>query len=272
MSALTDLMPFEAAIKSLAARAVLPTALDSAGLKQLGGAFHRQNFTSTKTLLTDLLDGYKEKVGQILNPVTTQRADRVTAENPQGNVTTGLNPATTRLQIKELQRSLGFDATDGQGSVRDLGSDARINLVLKTNTELSQGTGFAIQSNDPAVLEAFPCWELYRLEGKTKERDWEERWQIAAEEAGDTDAARVQDETGRMVARKDSPIWQSLGDGPSDTTDGLGNPYPPFAFNSGMWTKDVSYDDAEKLGLVNLDTQVESNLPGDLAQLFGLAA
>lgn len=266
MSTLASLTPFEEALKSLAARGVLPTSLDSQALQQLGGAFHRQNFTSAKTLLEDLLDGYKEKIGSILNPVTAQRADRITPENPQGNVTTGIDPATARLQIKELLGS------DGSGSIQDLGSDARINLVLKTNTELSQGAGFAIQSNDPAVLEAFPCWELYRLERTKKQRDWIERWQIAAEDSGDTDAARVLAETGRMVARKDSPIWQSLGDGPSDTTDGLGNPYPPFAFNSGMWTKDVSYDDAQALGLVDLNTRVESNLPQDLAELFGLAA
>lgn len=269
---IADLLPFDEAVKSLAARNVLPTALDSAGLKQLGGAFHRQNFTSAQTLITDLLDAYKEKVGTIINPTTELRADRITPQNPTGATTTGINPATARAQVKELMQSLGMQPTGAAGGVSELASDARINLVIKTNTELSQGAGFAIQSNDPAVLEAFPCWELYRLEGKTKERDWETRWATAAAISGDTDAARVLSESNRMVARKDSPIWQSLGDGPADTTDGLGNPYPPFAFNSGMWTRNIAYDDAEQLGLVNLATQVESNLPDDLAQLFSTAA
>jgi hypothetical protein len=39
-----------------------------------------------------------------------------------------------------------------------------------------------------------------------------------------------------------------------------------------MWTKNVAYDEAEQLGLVNLTTVVESQLPDDLAELFGRAA
>lgn len=267
---LAELMPFEEAMRSLAARGVLPTSLDSAGLRQLGAGFHRQNFTSAQTLLKDLLDQYKSDVGSILNPITTQRADRVTSENPQGNVTVGLDPATARLRAKELLQRIGYAPAIGEaGTIKDLSSDARINLVLKTNTELSQGVGALIQGSDPAVLEAFPCWELYRLESKKTERNWPTRWRVAAAISGDVDAARVLDQTGRMVARKDSPIWQALGDYGDDS---LGNPYPPFAFNSGMWTKDVRYADAEALGLVNINTVVESPLPDDLAQLFGVAA
>jgi len=266
MATLAPLRSFESAVRSLARRKPLPTNLNSAGLRQLGAGFHRANFTSAKTLLTDVLDAYKEKIGSILEPRTEQRADRVTPENPSGNVTVGLDPATVRTQIKQLLRS------DGSGGLQDLSSDARINLVIKTNVELSQGAGFAVQSNDPAVLEAFPAWELYRLEGKKQQRDWAARWRIAAQVTGDVDAARVLDQTGRMVARKDSPIWQALGDGEGGYTDTLGNPYPPFAFNSGMWTRNVSYNEARDLGLVDINTKVTSILPDDLSQLFKEAA
>ena len=68
--------------------------------------------------------------------------------------------------------------------------------------------------------------------------------------SGDTDAARVLAESDRMVALKASPIWDSLGNGAGGYDDTLGNPYPPFAFNSGMWTDDVSRTDAEELGLI----------------------
>ncbi len=262
-STLSILDPFYEAMKSLAQRQLLPTSLGSDELQQLGGAFHRQNFTSAKTAAADLLDRYKEGIGSILNPTTEQRADRITPENPSGNVTTGLDPATVRAQVKKMLGS------DGKGGITDLGSDARINLVIKTNVELSQGAGFAVQSNDPAVLEAFPCWELYRLEARKVERNWPQRWRIAAAVAGDVDAARVLEETGRMVARKDSPIWDALGNAEDDS---LGNPYPPFAFNSGMWTRNVSFAEAEALGLVDLNTKVESSLPDDLAELFKEAA
>lgn len=265
---LAPLIPFESAVKSLQQKKVFPTGLGSADLQSLGAQFHRNHFTSARTLLTDLLDGYKQKVESILNPVTEQRADRITPENPFGNVTTGLNPAQARTEIKALLRSLG-DAPDEdvRGTLQDLSSDARINLVLKTNVETAQGAGRFLQMNDSAVVDMFPAQELYRLEGREKVRDWEARWLAAASESGDTDAARVLAESGRMIALKASPIWDSLGNGAGGETDALGNPYPPFAFNSGMWVQSVSRRDAEALGLITAGQKAEPH-PLDLAELL----
>lgn len=270
---LTDLQPFSQALRLHSGRAVMPTALDSAALRQLDAATRRQSFFSAETMFGNYLDQLKADVESILNPVTDQRADRITEQNPQGNVTTGLDPATAHLRAKQLLQRLGYAPAEGeQGTIKDLSSDARVNLVVKTNVELAQGAGAFIQGQDPAVLEAFPCWELYRLEDRKQERNWPARFRLCAQIVGDVDAARVLDQTGRMIARKDSPIWQALGDGLDGSDDTLGNPYPPFAFGSGMWTKNVAYDEAEQLGFVNLNTVVESNLPDDLAQLFGEAA
>lgn len=268
---LADLQPFAEALKLHQGKSVLPTLLNSAEIKQqLDAATRRQSFFSSQTMFENYLDQLKGDVESLINPTTEQRADRITPENPQGNVTTGLDPATARLRAKELLQRIGYAPAVGEaGTLKDLSSDRRINLVLKTNTELAQGAGAMIQGSDPAVLEAFPCWELYRLEDRKTHRDWSGRWRIAASVSGDVDAARVLDQSGRMVARKDSPIWDALGSGWDDSLD---NPFPPFAFNSGMWTKNVSYADAEALGLVNLQTVVSSPLPDDLAQLFGRAA
>lgn len=275
MTLLELLRPFEAAVKTLAQRGALPTLLDSAALRQLGAGFHRQNFVSAQHGIAAPLERLREAVGSVLNPRTEQRADRITPENPQGNVTVGMNPADARLAVKQALREAGYDPGAERGTIKDLSSNARINLQIKTNVELHQGAGAFVQGNDPAVLEAFPCDEFYRQREPREEkgrRDWETRWTYAAAESGDTDAARVLEQTGRMIARKDSPIWQALGDGAGGYTDTLRNPYWPFAFNSGMRTKDVSYAEAEQLGLVNLNTKVESNLPDDLAQLFQIAA
>jgi hypothetical protein len=263
---LAEAMPFESALQTLARRGVLPTNLGSAQLRKLGPAFHRHNFTSAKTMLVELLQGYKDKAGSILNPVTEQRADRVTADNPQGNVTVGYDPASARMAMKDLQRSLGFGVNDGSGPITDLTSNARINLVLKTNVELSQGAGAKIQGNDPAVLEAFPCWELKRAGHSKHQRDWGARWVIAANDSGDTDALRVFQETGRMVARKDSPIWSSLGSSRL-FDDALDTDFTPLAYGSNMWMFNVAYADAEQLGLIDINQKV---LPAeiDFANVF----
>jgi len=74
------------------------------------------------------------------------------------------------------------------------------------------------------------------------------RWVAAARESGDDDALRIFEATGRMVARKDSPIWQALGDGAGGYDDCLGNDYEPYAFNSGMGREEVSASEYEELG------------------------
>lgn len=266
------LHPFTAAVKANDVRAILPTDLTSAELRTLDAAVRRQSFYSAHTLLEDLLGKYKEDIASIINPATAQRADRVTATNPQGNVTTGMNPAQARLDIKQLLESMEYKPEAGEvGTIKDLSSDARVNLVIKTNTELAQGAGRFIQMNDPDTLDQFPAQELVRFTvpkgGIEAEREWHERWNAAAEESGDDDAARVLDESGRMVALKSSPIWDSLGDGAGGYDDTLGNPYPPFAFNSGMWVQSVSRSDAEDLGLMDAGDKVEPH-PLSLEDLF----
>lgn len=259
-------MPFEEAIRSLQARGVLPTNLTSAQLRQLGEAFHRQNFTSAQTTIEELLQAYKDKVGQIIAPQTVIRDGQP--------VTQGLDPATARFQIKEQLRALGFDVNAGDGPITDLTSNARINLVIETNRDTMRGAGQFLQSQSDESLALSPCWELFRLKEPRDpkgRRDWRTRFLIAAQTSGDSDAARVLQSTGRMIARKDSPLWQALGDGPPDSSDGLQNPFPPFAFNSGMDVRDIRRSEAVALGFVKLGERIQRTMPDDMAQLFSFA-
>lgn len=266
-----EMMPFQEAMKVLAQRDVLPTALDSAGLRQLEAGFHRQNFTSAQTLLQDLLDAYKAKVARILEPVTGVDVARRTTDNPAGFVTAGLDVPRARLEIKDLLQTLGYSPNAGEaGTIKDLASDARINLVLRTNRDVSQGAGWFIQSQDREVLDAFPANELVRIEARKDPRDWRQRWRMAAAVAGDARAASVLEFHGRMIALKSSGIWQALGDGAGGHDDGLGNPFPPFAFNSGMDVRDIAYSEALALELLQPGDTVAPT-PLDFTQIFGLA-
>ena len=262
--------PFYEAVKLLAAKKLLPTNLDSAGIRELDVTLRRQSMLSARTTNEYLLQKYSDLISSLVNPTTTQRADRITAENPQGNVTTGVNPATARSAIKDFFKGMGIQPSGEFGGLTDITSDARIDLVVKTNTELAQGAGRFLQMNDPDALEMFPAQELVRFEQTVKQRDWPDRWRAAAEESGDDDALRVLDETGRMVALKASPIWDSLGDGAGGYDDTLGNPYPPFAFNSGMWVQSVSRKEAVDIGLMDETDAVEPH-PLSLDKLFSLA-
>lgn len=260
MDLLDSPVPFQEAIQSLFDRKVVPTNLDSSQLRLLDGKVKRAAFFSATNNLSDVLDGIQQAVGSIINP------GKETREGKQ--VTTGLDPATARLQIKQLLKDNGYSAApDIVGTIQDLASDARINLVVKTNVELAQGAGRFIQENtDADVVDLWPGLELVRYEARAKPRDWEERWRAAAADSGDDDALRMLDDNGRMVARKDSPIWDSLGD--SDLfPDALNNPFPPFAFNSGMWTEEVSRDECVELGLIDEGDKVGPR-ELDIASLF----
>lgn len=271
---ISDLQPFSQALQAQQQKAVLPTALDSATIRQqLDAATRRQSFFSSQTMFGTYLDQLKADVESILNPTTQSRADRVTAANPLGNVSTGQDLPTARLRAKELLQRLGYSPQEGEaGTIKDLSSDARINLVIQTNKSLAQGAGQFIQSQDEQVLVAFPAWELIRVEARKQERDWAQRWRLCAQIVGDVAAARVQAETGRMVARKDSAIWQALGDGLDGSDDTLGNPFPPFAFNSGMDVRDIAWSEAVKLGLMLPGDSIIPMIPEDLSTLFRKAA
>jgi hypothetical protein len=255
--------PFREALAQLAARGILPTNMSAAEISAMEAAARRRSFLSARTLIEELLESYKANVEAIIAPRQVTREGRL--------VTEGLDLATARMETKQLLRGLGYSPDPAKrGTLQDLSSDPRINLVLETNTQLTQGAGHFIQGNDPDVVGSFPCWELVRFEDRKEKRDWPARWRIAAQVAGDANAARVLAETGRMIARKDSGIWQALGDGAGGFTDGLGNPFPPFAFKSGMWVQDVSFEESEALGLVTLSTRVQPRSI-DAGEIFEVA-
>jgi hypothetical protein len=69
-----------------------------------------------------------------------------------------------------------------------------------TNRELKQGYKQFVAANDPDIIDAFPCMELYPLESKDEPHDWGKRWVAVG--------GRLY--AGRMIARKDSPVWTTL--------------------------------------------------------------
>jgi hypothetical protein len=188
-----------------------------------------------------------------------------------------INRASASAVLQDMLAQLGYTAEAGfagdreagvppaeRGSLRDLGSETRIDLILDTQTRMMTGAGYRIAGQEPARLYQFPCWELVRVAARMVPRGsaeshtegWPARWrELGADLFG-----------GRMIARKDAPIWDQLGD-PSLFDDGLGNPYPPFAFNSGMGVREVARGDAEALGVLDARTRV-AEMPVDLARHF----
>jgi hypothetical protein len=140
------------------------------------------------------------------------------------------NRAKERAMLRELADSLGEDA---------LAKDARLNLILDMQSAFSGNYGNWMEGQHPSVLDMWPCSELYRAEERKEPRDWPARWEAAGGEfyPGEADYPE-----GRMIALKNDPIWEEI--------SAFGLPYAPFDYNSGMDLRDVDYDEAVELGVI----------------------
>lgn len=263
-------LPFAEAVANLAGKGLLPTSLSSGDLRQISAGIRRQSVFSARTTLSGYLQEIQDVVRSVIDPKQGPSPDGALNEDGSPRITTqGFNPASAREALRSKLRDLGYaPGAKDEGSIKDLSSSARINLVVKTNAELAQGAGKYIQGNaNEDVIDLWPAWELVRYEARNVERDWKLRWSIAAQVAGDAQAAGAAGR-GRMVALKSSGIWQALGDGAGGFLDTLGNPYPPFAFQSGMWCEDVSREEATDLGLIE-EGEAVRGAALDLEGLFG---
>lgn len=209
-----------------------------------------------QSIIDQLVNGIKTSVESLIKPGSEMR-DGVEVE-------TGLNPATARNAIADILK---------KNSLEGLLSSDKIDFALTTARDVAQGAGiYAKEGGDADVVEAYPAWELLRVYDRDVPRgfrqvkgtlvpapgeDWESRWTAAGGELIN----------GRMIALKSDDIWQRLGDGIGGYTDTLGNPFPPFAFNSGYDVNNVSRAECLDLGLITEETEIKP-ADVDFSKLF----
>jgi hypothetical protein len=234
-------------IRRLAARKVLPTTLGTEDLRRLGGDVKRWGIFSAKIANAEALQEINDVVTEVVRGITPKDEETFTVTQRDGTTyekrkkPLQLSIPDAKLKLRDKFRELGVTVENPAkiGTIEDPESDARLQLIVSTQEELAQGYGKFIASQDPDLLDVWPCQELVRNSPSLVQRDWKERWERSGGKLFD----------GRMIALKNSDIWDRLGD--SNTfPDALGNPYPPFAFNSGMGVEDVSRTEAEQLGVI----------------------
>lgn len=195
--------------------------------------------------LQEILNGIQNGLSSVLNP-----------QQSAGGATVGLNPATLRAAINDLLEQNNVEAISDQ-----------VDFMTRIATEVARGAGNYVRSNDQDVVDAYPAWELLRVYDRMVPRGfrvgpkgalipvpsdaWPARWVAACKAAGDDAALKVFYSTGRMIALKDSGVWQALGDGAGGYEDTLGNSFAPFAYNSGFDTDDISYAECVQVGLID---------------------
>ena len=125
-------------------------------------------------------------------------------------------------------------------------NEQRLDFIVKTQRRMAQSLG-QLAAQTPGQIARYPAWRLVRGGSRKVPRDdWDRRWAAAGAATGWQGAC-----SDDYVALKNSPIWAALGEGAGGYRDAIGNPFPPFAFGSGMSWARVSRAEAAELGLVD---------------------
>lgn len=236
------------ALEQWRARRVFPTSLNTLNLQKLGRDLHLRAITSARTTNAEYLQEIADVVDDML----------------AGKINMAQGRIRLLFKLKELgyHPEIGFPEDIGKvppaelGSLRDLSSYRRLNLVLETNVRVAANYARATAGNTEEARWHFPAWELVRLYYRHTERGtveshsagWQRRWFDAGESVGWEGALKS-----RLLALKDSPIWEALAAGAGGYTDTLDNGFPPFAFNSGMGWRAVGRQEVMDHGLIEAD-------------------
>jgi hypothetical protein len=228
------------ATENLLARILQPTRMGSAEISRLAAGVRARALFSARTTEARHLSTLR----------------RVLADMASGKG----NAADARLALLRSLQSIGYDPerggfpgqTDGippapWGSLRDLSSTPRLKLQLDTNLRQARSVAQSVAGSTPVALALEPGWTLGRVFGRAQPRgDWPARWAAARDATGGVGSAERE-----FTALKDSPVWQALGDGAGGYEDTLGQPYPPFAFGSGIAWRPADRATCERLALLS---------------------
>ena len=159
------------------------------------------------------------------------------------NIKEAVRTSENKLLLYEQLKDYGIvgDPNDPFIRLENLASTTRVDLTVKTTRMVNESLKQLEEAADPIQAELNPCWEVMRDEWRKEPRDWQARWQQAANAVMWDGVAK---NTDRMIAKKDSPIWNELGTGFDDS---IGNPYPPFFWNSGCGWEICSQEDIDGL-------------------------
>lgn len=196
-------------------KALVASKLDSKEWNQVQAAFRNRAFFSSQVAQANIIQAMRQRVSEY--------AKR------------GVDISEARKLMRADLKRMDYKPESGkEGTIKDLFSKARLDVVMKHNLDQARGMIQRASGMSPGAFAAFPAQEFKRTHARRAQRkDWPERWRKAG--------GKVYG--GRMIALKTDPVWERL--------SVFGNPFPPFDWGSGMGVIDVDRKTAIELGLVS---------------------
>jgi hypothetical protein len=215
--------PFELAVQRLAGKTPVASALRTAEWREVAiGLRERAQFSAGVTSM----DVMRSIQGLLEEWVTLGRDNPGQAFMDQSKF------------VADMRAVLGAAPGDSK-DLTDITSRRRLEMIYDIQTRDAMEFGRWKAGQDPVLLDMWPAQEFLRIEDRIKPRlNWAERWVAAG--------GRMFQ--GRMIARKDDPVWESL--------SVFGRPWPPFDYQSGMGVVDVPRAEAEALGVIGPEDKV----------------
>lgn len=232
-------------------RRVVPSELGSRQLREeLDAALRARSVFSARTTHAGYLQYLREAIERALQGGYNNDLPQLKAELRTVLTSLKYTPETGFPGDEEL----GIPPAE-PGSLRDLGSEKRLNLILDTEIKKHRGAAQKARGLDPERLKIYPAYELVRIQSRRVPRGlpgsgslgWQRRW---------FEVKGPMNPKGRLVALKNDDVWRRLGSS-ENFEDALDLDHSPFAFGSGYGLRDVPWDEAKELGL-----DVESVLRG----------
>jgi hypothetical protein len=246
--------PIEAELKLAVDRGILPTTLGTAEIRaQIAAELRVKSFFMAQCPLADYLSKAKlvidkmaaGEIGEGQARTALYKLIEATGYTPEGGFP-DLPPGTVPPAVK--------------GTLQDLSSYRRVNLIVRTQFDLFHGRAQQLSGSSPERLAGAPAWELVRIEDRNVPRDWPSRWKIAGGSLVDG---------GRMIALKGDPIWGELGSS-GNFQDALDVDHPPFAFESGMGWREIDLEESRALELTGPEGEsIEEFLASQPQTLLG---
>ncbi len=226
-------------------RGALPTSLDTAGIRELAADLRlASSFTARGTSLI-----FAQKIKEVIHLLASGQ----------------INEATAIGHLFETVQALGYKPESGfpklpgdaagevdpavQGTIQDISSFRRLELIVQTQRAIMTGAGQQYRFNTPDRLEAAPAVELIRVLSHVEHRDWNSRWKIAGGKvyphSGSIDVLRT--ETG-LICLKGDPVLGELG-ASANFPDALDIDHAPFVLRGGVGLREVPRARALKLGV-----------------------
>jgi hypothetical protein len=239
-------------LDELQRRGVLPRGISPAQMGAVRRSILRYSEYISQDGITKVMDKLLDGLKDVMNP------------HQELGVTKGGTEGSLRGNLSNL--------INQYSTVEGIGQAINLDFIIHTAASVMGGSGRYIADTTPQQVALYPGWALSRLAERDLPRgfrkgkggvlvpvpddDWPARWQESGESCGDDLWVpwSGDSQTGEGVALKESAIWITLG---NLRDDSLGNPFPPFAFNSGFGLTPKSRAECIDLGLIDPNDEVK---------------